>query len=122
MFSLPLGSVVGRGVDELNSCIWHPELAILVGSGEHPCPTKHTQSLLLRAARVVQMRQAPVKQGQGVNLRWALRLGVRNVLTLSEDHWFPHLSVELGRLRVDIVGLCEMRKPGNGEISSEGYT
>ena len=58
----------------------------------------------------------------GVNLRRALRVGSWNVLSLSEDHRLPHLSAELGRLRVDIAGLSETRRPGSGETSSGGYT
>ena len=49
-------------------------------------------------------------------------MGAWNVLTLSDDHRLPHLSSELRRLRVDVVGLSEVRRPGSGEISSEGYT
>ena len=49
-------------------------------------------------------------------------MGAWNILTLSDDHRLPHLSDELRRLRVDIVGLSEARRPGSGEISSGGYT
>ena len=41
----------------------------------------------------------------GVNLRRGLSVGSWNVLSLSEDHRLPHLSDELSRLRVDMVGL-----------------
>ena len=58
----------------------------------------------------------------GVNLRRALRVGAWNVLSLSDDHRLPCLSDELRRLRVDIVGLSEVRRPGSGEISRGGYT
>ena len=58
----------------------------------------------------------------GVNLRRALRVGAWNILTLSDDHRLPHLSDELRRLKVDIVGLSETRRPASGEISSGGYT
>ncbi|KAG0728289.1 Craniofacial development protein 2 [Chionoecetes opilio] len=56
------------------------------------------------------------------NLRRVLRVGSWNVLSLSDDHRLPLLSGELSRLRVDIVGLSETRRPGSGETSSEGYT
>ena len=62
------------------------------------------------------------RAGPGVNLRRALRVGAWNVLTLSDDERLPHLSKELRRLRVDIVGLSEVRRPYSGEISSGGYT
>ncbi|MFV0264599.1 MAG: endonuclease/exonuclease/phosphatase family protein, partial [Kluyvera sp.] len=66
---------------------------------------------------------APARRTRpGVNLRRALRVGSWNVLSLSEDHRLPCLSDELRRLKVDIVGLSETRRPGNGEISSMGYT
>ena len=48
-------------------------------------------------------------------------MGSWNVLSLSEDHRLPHLSDELSRLRMDIVGLSETRRPGSGEISSRGF-
>ena len=58
----------------------------------------------------------------GVNLRRALRVGTWNILSLSEDHRLPHLSNELRRLKVDIAGLSETRRPGSGEISCGDYT
>ncbi|MEL6802745.1 MAG: reverse transcriptase domain-containing protein, partial [Bacteroidota bacterium] len=58
----------------------------------------------------------------GFNLRRVLRVGSWNVLSLSDDHRLPYLSSELRRLRVDIVGLSETRRPGRGEISSGGYS
>ena len=59
---------------------------------------------------------------RGVNLRRPLRVGAWNVLSLSEDHRLPYLSGELRRLRVEVATLSETRRPGSGEISSEGYT
>ena len=47
----------------------------------------------------------------GVILRRILRVGSWNVLSLSEDHRLPHLSDELSRLRVDMVGLSQTRSP-----------
>ena len=58
----------------------------------------------------------------GVNLRRDLRVGTWNILSLSDDSRLPFLSAELSRLRVDVAGLSEVRRPGNGEISSGGYT
>ena len=58
----------------------------------------------------------------GVNLRRVLRVGSWNVLSLSENHRLPHLSDELSRLRVDMVGRSETRRPGSGETSSKGFT
>ena len=49
-------------------------------------------------------------------------MGSWNILTLSEDHRLPHLSDEFSRLRMDIVGLSETRRPGSGEISSRSFT
>ena len=49
-------------------------------------------------------------------------MGSWNILSLSMDDRLPLLSRELSRLRVDIVGLSETRRPGSGETSSEGYT
>ena len=58
----------------------------------------------------------------GVNLRGIVRLGSWNALSFSEDHRLPHLSDELSRLRMDMVGLSVTRKPGSGETSSKGFT
>ena len=58
----------------------------------------------------------------GMNLRRALRVGSWNILSLSRDDRLPLLSNELSKLRVDIVGLSETRRPGSGETSSAGYT
>ncbi|KAG0714100.1 Tyrosyl-DNA phosphodiesterase 2 [Chionoecetes opilio] len=57
-----------------------------------------------------------------VHFEMVLRVGSWNVLSLSDDRRLPLLSGELSRLRVDIVGLSEMRRPGSGETSSGGYT
>ena len=66
---------------------------------------------------------APARQiSSGVNLRQVLRVGSWNILSLSEDHPLPHLLDELRRLRMDIVGLSEMRRPDSGEISNLCFT
>ena len=66
---------------------------------------------------------APARQtNSGVNLRRVLRVSSWNILNLSENHRLPHLSDELSRLRMDIVGLFETRRPGSSEISSKGFT
>ena len=57
-----------------------------------------------------------------VNLRRVLHVGSWNVLSLSEDHRLSHLSDELGRLRVDMVGLSETKRPSSCETSSKGFT
>ena len=50
-------------------------------------------------------------------------MGSWNILSLSEDHRLPHLSDELNKLvSVDMVGLSETRRPGNGKTSSNGFT
>ena len=71
-----------------------------------------------RAAEVTPARRT----SSDVNLRRDLRVGSWNILTLLEDYGLPHLSNELSRLRMDIVGLSETRRPGSGEISSRGFT
>ena len=58
----------------------------------------------------------------GVNFRKVLRVASWNTLSLSEDHGLPHLSDERSRLRVDMLGLSETRKPGSGKTSSKGST
>ena len=49
-------------------------------------------------------------------------MGSWNILSLSNDHRLPHLSDEISRLRMDIVGLSKTRRPGSDEISSKGFT
>ena len=49
-------------------------------------------------------------------------MGSWNILTFSEKHRLSHLSDELSRLKMNIVGLSETRRPGSGEISSRGFT
>ena len=58
----------------------------------------------------------------GLNLGRVLRVDSWNVLSLSEDHRLPHLLDELSRLRVDMVGLSETRRPASGETSSKCFT
>ena len=49
-------------------------------------------------------------------------MGSWYVLSLSEDHRLPHLSDELIRLSLDMVGLSDTRRPDSGETSSKGFT
>lgn len=49
-------------------------------------------------------------------------MGAWNISRLSDDQRLPYLSAELRRLRVDIVGFSETKKPGSGDISMENYT
>ena len=58
----------------------------------------------------------------GFNFRRGLRVGTWNIQTLSDDSRLPPLSAELRRLRTDIVALSEVRRPGSGETSCDGYT
>lgn len=57
-----------------------------------------------------------------LNLRWAVRLGSWNILSLHEDARLPVLSGELSRLGISIAALSEVRRLGSGEISVGGYT
>ena len=56
-----------------------------------------------------------------VNLRSVLCVVSWDVLSLSEDHGLPHLSDELSRLRVNMVGLSETRRPDSGETRSKCF-
>ena len=64
----------------------------------------------------------PRNVASGLNPRRSFRVGTLNVLSLSDDNKLPILSEELRRLKVEIAGLSEVRRPGSGEISSSGYT
>lgn len=55
----------------------------------------------------------------GFNLQRALRVGTWNIMNLSDDHRLSCLSGKLRRLRVGIVWLSEVRRPGN-EVGSSG--
>ena len=48
-------------------------------------------------------------------------MGSRNVLSVSNDHRLPYLSEELSRLRMDMLGLSETRRPDSGETRSKGF-
>ena len=65
----------------------------------------------------LQMWRLPVGPFLGI-----LCVGFWNVLSLSEVHRLPYLSDELSRLRVDMVGLSQTRRPGSDETSSNGFT
>ena len=93
------------------------EPCVLRGAGGPPSPTSDFGGAGGAADVAPTCWTAP-----GVNLRRVLRVGSWNVLSLSEDHQLPHLSDELSRLRVDVVGLSETRRPGSGETSSKGFT
>ena len=58
----------------------------------------------------------------GVNLCRTLHVCSSKVLSLPEDHQLPYLLDELSRLRVDLVGLSETRRPGSSETSSKDFT
>ena len=58
----------------------------------------------------------------GLNLQSVLHVGFWNVLSRSEDHRLPHISDELSRLRMDMVGLFETRRPGSGKANSKCFT
>ena len=62
------------------------------------------------------------RTSSGTNLWQVLHVDSWNILSLSEDHRLPHLSDELSRLRMDILGFSEARRPESGEISSRGFT
>lgn len=46
-------------------------------------------------------------------------MSTSKVLSLSEDHRLPHLPDELGRLRMDIVGLSETKKQDHYRVGYE---
>ena len=57
-----------------------------------------------------------------VNLRWSLRVGAWNVLSLREDDHPSLLSSEFKRLNICIAALSEVQSPDSGEIMAGGYT
>ncbi|XP_069972238.1 uncharacterized protein [Penaeus vannamei] len=57
-----------------------------------------------------------------LNLRWEVRVGAWNIRSLCQNDWLPLLSRELGRPRVELAALSEVRKPGSGRDSVSGYT
>ena len=93
------------------------EPCVLRGAGGPSSPISHFGGA--GGAAVV----APTRWSiPGVKLRRVLRVGSWNILSLSEDHRLAHLSDELSRLRVDMVGLSETRRPDSGETRSKGFT
>ena len=78
---------------------------------------------LYGAASVGVAEVAPTRSDcQRLNLRRAVRVGAWNVRSLRQDGRLPLLSRELKRLRVEVVALSEVRRPGSGTISVGGYT
>ena len=59
---------------------------------------------------------------QRLNLRREVRVGAWNVRSLRQDDRLPLLSRELGRLRVEVAALSEVRRPGSGMTCVGGYT
>ena len=57
-----------------------------------------------------------------LNLRRTVWVGSWNVQTLRQDHSIGQLSEELKRLRVSMVALSEVRRPGQGQIGVGEYT
>ncbi|XP_069972960.1 uncharacterized protein [Penaeus vannamei] len=55
-------------------------------------------------------------------LRRRVRVGAWNARSLRQDDRLPLLSRELGKLRVVVAALAEVRRPGSGTISVGGYT
>ncbi|XP_069972530.1 craniofacial development protein 2-like [Penaeus vannamei] len=56
------------------------------------------------------------------NLRRDVRVGAWNVRSLRQDDRLPLLSRELGRLRVNVAALLEVRRPSSGAVNVSGYT
>ena len=57
-----------------------------------------------------------------INLRWSLRVGAWNVLSLREDDHLSLLSSELKHVNIGIAALDEVWRPDSGEIMAGGYT
>lgn len=57
-----------------------------------------------------------------LNLRWKVKVGAWKIHSLHQDEQLPLLSKEMGRLRVEVSALSEVRRPGNGTIGVGGYT
>ena len=105
------GCVAGEGLTKPRvTCI-----TSVVGGPPHPAYSSGGDG---GAAQVV----PPHQTNHRVNLRRVLHISSWNILTLSEDHWLSRLSDKLSRLRMDIVGLSDTRRPARGEINSSGFT
>ena len=79
--------------------------------------------LLYRAASVGVAEVASTRSDcQRLNLRREVRVGAWNIRSLRQDDRLPLLSRELGRLRVKVAALPEVRRPGSGMTSVGGYT
>ena len=56
------------------------------------------------------------------DLHRVLDVGTWNVLNLLENRRLPHLSNELRRVRMDMVGHSETRRQSSDKTSSKGFT
>ena len=64
----------------------------------------------------------PDRQPATVRNKDQLKIGTWNVRTLYEKEKFENVQLEMKRLDIDILGLCEVRLTGVGKISTNDYT
>ena len=64
----------------------------------------------------------PDRQPATVRNKDQLKIGTWNVRTLYEEGKFTNVQLEMTRLDIDMLGLCEVRWKGAGKITSNDYT
>ena len=57
-----------------------------------------------------------------LNLRWSIQVKAWNMQSLWQDDRLPQLLSDLKWLRVEVVALSEMSRPGSTRISMGGYS
>ena len=73
--------------------------------------------------KLLQLQQGdPDRQPATVRNKDQLKIGTWNVRTLYEKGKFVNVQLEMKRLNIDILGLCEVRWTGAGKISTNDYT
>ena len=64
----------------------------------------------------------PDRQPATVRNKDQLKIGTWNVRTLYEKGEFTNVQLEMTRLDIDMLGLCEVRWKSAGKITSNDYT
>ena len=102
----------------LGQSLQDPQYLMIGGTPRGNLPRSDCISVCQGGAEVLSTRW----RSPWVNLRWSLRVGAWNVLSLREDDHLSLISSELKRLDIVIAELSGVRRPDCGEIMADGYT
>ena len=101
----------------LGQSLRDPQSLMIGGKPRGNIPRSECGSVCRSGAEVSSTR----RRSPWVNLRWSLRVGAWNVLSLREDDHLSLLPSELKCLDIGIAALSEVRRPDCSEIMAGGY-